>query len=177
MNDLLWRILAWVVTRQPIRWWLITRALQVPYTHIYKDQAGQQDLYMGRWWLFNPDQEPPPGAPTLRRYAWLPISVRVHHIVRPDGDRHLHDHPWNARTIILDGWYLEQREDGYCRVRLPGDTASLGFGEFHRINAVCPERGATTLFITGRYRGAWGFRVDGEKVPAQLYRTSTGQAR
>ena len=29
--------------------------------------------------------------------------------------------------------------------------------------------GALTLFITGRYRGPWGFWVDGAKVPWREY--------
>jgi hypothetical protein len=31
------------------------------------------------------------------------------------------------------------------------------------------DGGATTLFITGKYRGTWGFLVDGVKVPWREY--------
>ena len=50
-----------------------------------------------------------------------------------------------------------------------GDTAALKFGEYHRIRKVDPKQGAVTLFITGRYRGTWGFLVNGEKVPYKTY--------
>lgn len=159
-SSLLWRALAWILSRPAIAAWLIARAHRTPYWHIPEDGS-----YMERYWLFNPyaiDEKCP-----LRRFKWCPISVRLHVIKRPDRDRHLHDHPWNARTIILRGGYTEQREDGDWHVRLPGDTATLRFGEFHRIAALYPD--ATTLFITGRKRGTWGFKVDGAKVPHREY--------
>lgn len=110
---------------------------------------------MHRWWLFNPYFY----TPGLRRFSWFPISVRVHHILRADQDRHLHDHPWNARTIVLVGSYVEERDDGTRHIRSAGSTAPLRFGSFHRIAAVDPMLGAVTLFITGRKRGVWGFKI------------------
>ena len=74
----------------------------------------------------------------------------------------------SSRTIILDGFYVERREDGCEVVRAPGDTATLRFGEFHRIDHVSPG-GVLTLFITWRYQGTWGFLVDGRKVPHRDY--------
>lgn len=159
MSEVLWRVLAWLATRPAVSDWLIARAMRTPHSEIRGDDGS---LYMGRWWLFNP--YPRTDGAHLRRYPWLPISVRIHHIVRPDSDRALHDHPWNARTIILRGWYVERREgQGYFK-RNEGDTASLRFGEFHRITSLSAG-GAYTLFITGRYRGTWGFKVHGVKVP------------
>lgn len=151
--ELIWRLIAWVVSRRPVAKWIVRRAQRTPYADIYGKDGS---LYMERWWLFNP-YFPTPG---LRQFAWCPISVRVHHIARPDADRHLHDHPWNARTIILHGWYVEEREPAATMIRRSqGDTARLRFGEFHSIRAVDPYRGAYTLFITGRKRGVWGFKV------------------
>lgn len=159
---LLWRLVASVVSRPRVVAWLIARAKRTPYEHIVNPDDGS--LYMGRWWLFNAyDRET---HKTL--LSWCPISVRIHHIMRPDSDRHLHDHPWNARTIILDGSYVEERDVGRTYLRLPGDTATLRFGEFHRIARVS-EGGVWTLFITGKYRGTWGFKVDGVKVPYKTY--------
>ena len=46
----------------------------------------------------------------LRRWAMkLPFgySVKLHHIVRPDGDRCEHDHPWSFITFVLYGGYKE----------------------------------------------------------------------
>jgi hypothetical protein len=159
----LWRPVAWLVTRPGIKRRILQRAARTPYTDIYADDK----LYMRRWWLFNPY----PGESTgdgLPRFRWLP-SVRVHHIVRPDRDRNLHDHPWSARTIILDGWYVEKRDDRRAYLRSPGDTASIRHNEFHTITAVDKAHGAVTLFITWGYRHTWGF-----KVPYREYLEGTG---
>ena len=159
MRELLWRLVAWIVTTPAISNRLIARALRTPYTDIEVDG----DVYMRRWWLFNPYPSSDEGR--LQRHLWLPLSVRVHHILRPDSDRSLHDHPWDARTIILGGWYVEVREDGNYSVRLRGDTAALRYGEYHRITRVSGHQGAYTLFITFKYRGTWGFLVNDRKVP------------
>jgi len=162
VSNLFWRLVARIVSRPAVAAWLIERAQRTPYTHIMSLDG--QDCYMGRWWLFNP--YPSSGAPKRRGWGWLP-SVRIHYIMREDRDRHFHDHPWDARTIILHGWYVEYRGvDSVLRVR--GDTATLKFGEYHRI-ATVPEEGVWTLFITWKYRGTWGFVVDGKKVPWRQY--------
>jgi len=137
---------------------------------------------MGRWWLFNPYSRNT-HKPAL---WWCPWSFRIHHIMRPDEDRDLHDHPWDARTIILGGWYTEQRlldhEDPVLSGlnvpagaqateyidRLTGDTARLMHGEYHRIDKVAPG-GVYTLFITSKWRGDWGFLVNGVKVHWRKY--------
>ncbi len=179
--NLLWRLLAKLLARPAIAAWLITRAQNTPYLHI--QSADGQEVYMGRWWLFNPyDRETHIG-----RIRWCPWSIRVHHIMRPDADRDLHDHPWNARTVILHGWYTEERLEQHkladflkddadirwvpgdetrmlvSRHRKDGDTARLNHGEYHRINEVSPG-GVLTLFITSRRKCDWGFLVCGVKV-------------
>ncbi len=134
---------------------------------------------MDRFWLFN--AYPDTGGSGADRPRWqFPISIRIHHIVMPDMDRHLHDHPWHARTIILRGGYVEQRIMrpykaiwDFSRLmvdieRNTGDTTSLRYGEFHRITEIAPG-GAWTMFITGKYRGTWGFDVDGIKVQWRKY--------
>lgn len=135
---------------------LLARAQRTPYRHL--------PGYMDRNWLFNPYDEPT--HTTL--HPWLPYSGRFHLIHRPDSDRHKHDHPWDARTLVMRGWYDEEREDGKIYRRRAGDTATLKFGEYHRIVAVSPG-GVLTLFITGPYQGTWGFLVDGKKVPWREY--------
>jgi hypothetical protein len=182
MLNIFWRIIAKVLVRPGIADWLIARAQRTPYLHIMS--ADGSEMYMGRWWLFNP-YDPVSGA---RRYWLCPWSIRIHHIMREDNDRDLHDHPWNARTIILRGGYTEQRllqhDDPVLLGRRlpaglqateyidrhPGETASLRYGEYHRIDSVAVG-GAITLFITSPYKGTWGFLVNGVKVP---WRTYTG---
>lgn len=161
-----WKLVARVASIPRVADWLIRRAQRTPYIHIYDPQTGE--MYMGRWWLFNPY----PSAEDQRRKRWqFPISVRIHHIMRPDTARDHHDHPWNARTIILRGGYREVRlEDGHniSHCRLAGDTAKINFGEYHTIKYI-PPGGAWTIFITGKYRGTWGFLVNGVKVQWRKY--------
>jgi hypothetical protein len=161
MKEFLWRIVAWIVSRPVIANYLISRALLTPYTHL----TG----YMARYWPFNPYVLGRDARQSLLM-ARLP-SVRVHFIMRADRGRDLHDHPWDARTIILRRGYDETRlvEGRQAFIsRLPGDTAPLRYGEYHRITWVPPE-GAWTLFITWKYQGTWGFLVDGKKVPHRAY--------
>lgn len=190
ISNFLWHGIAAVVTRPAISQWIIDRAHRTPYSHI-RSRDGSE-IYMWRGWLFNPYPNVHGGL--VGRAAWwrsLLPSVRVHHIRRADSDDHLHDHPWNARTIILRGWYEEERPTDifnpgeFCRehrdangrrlypmrevdVRRAGFTGRLLFGQFHRISAIA-DTGAWTLFITWRYRGTWGFDVEGKKVPYRQY--------
>jgi hypothetical protein len=161
--NILWSFIARAIVAHPglVRW-LLLQAFKTPYTHIWS--ADGNTMYMGRWWLFNSYPYGSDGAG--RRWSWLP-SVRIHHIMRADQDRDHHDHPWNARTIILEGQYTEERGKQLI-TRIPGDTATLNFGEYHRIAQVS-DGGVWTLFITGRKRGTWGFLVDGKKVPWREY--------
>ena len=168
MIELLWKALAWLLSREPIADYLIRRSWRTPYTDI-ASAVDPADVYMRRWWLFNPYDGHDTGGTYTARVKWCPISIRIHHILRPDQDRHLHDHPWNARTIVLMGGYFEERPGRALHHRGKGATASLRFGEFHRITSVDPTHGAVTLFITGKYRGTWGFQVDGRKVPYREY--------
>lgn len=161
MTKLFWSLVARIVTKPAVMRWLLHRALRTPYTHIMSQDG--QDAYMLRYWLFNPY----PASGQAKRWAMLP-SMRLHFIRRADQDRHLHDHPWNARTIILRGWYLEERVDGSTHKRAEGYTGRLRFGEYHRIHEIHPD-GVITLFITWRNRGEWGFLVDGQKVPWKRY--------
>jgi hypothetical protein len=52
MIYLFWRIIAKVLARPAIAEWLIARAKLTPYQHIMS--ADGTEMYMGRWWLFNP---------------------------------------------------------------------------------------------------------------------------
>lgn len=159
MNDesnLAWRAVAAVVSHPRIATWLIARAQRTPYYHL----TG----YMGRWWLFN-------GTPPLcdgkgRRFEWLP-SIRIHHILRADGDRHPHNHPWRARTFVLRGWYIERRDAGVF-IRSRGATAALGHDEFHHIESVGPG-GVWTMFVSWKWRHVWGFRTPDGVVPWRKY--------
>lgn len=184
MNEQEWQELAKIVALPQVADYLIERAKKTPYFDL--------EGYMNRNWLFNPYPNrldlPDAERGKMKQYSDFP-SIRVHHILRADLARHPHDHPWNARTIILKGWYVEDRveqhidgspllvnnEPYYKRYRrVAGDTATLNFGEYHNIKEVSPG-GVHTLFITEEYQGTWGFLVDGVKVPWREY-TNEGAA-
>lgn len=184
IRNLLWRCIARLVTIPAVTDRLIDRAERTRYTNITSKDGSS--VYMERGWVFNPYGKDASGDPTPARWPRLP-SVRVHHICRPDSDRHMHDHPWNARTVVLRGWYEEERrlsavpvgvsyfptftDEGLVRAgfrRERGYTGRLLFGEFHRIRRV-PDEGVWTLFFTWDKQGTWGFLVDGAKVPWRKY--------
>lgn len=161
VTQTLWSAIAWLITCRPVTNWLIARSFATPYQHILS--ADKRETYMERYWLLNPyDNET-----GVRKHPWFPWSVRIHRIMVADRDRHLHDHPWNARTIILRGWYREYRLTG-GGLRVRGDTHALRYREYHRITNVSPG-GVWTLFITGPKRGSWGFLVDGVHIPWREY--------
>jgi hypothetical protein len=181
---MIWNRLARLLAKPAIANWLIRRAMKHPYLHL---PSNQDPSYMARYWLFNPYDR----VTNKPRWFFCPWSVRIHHIKREDYDRALHDHPWNARTIILKGWYTEKRlldkddpavkvtlalmklkgvvhEATEVKIRRPGDTAKLGFGEYHTITDVDAD-GAWTMFISGPWQGVWGFLVNGVKIPWREY--------
>ena len=153
---------------------LIERAAKTPYSHL--------EGYMNRYWLV-PFSDSAAGVgcgpvnPLRRPLAWLfqkfGIAIRVHHILRPDNDRHFHDHPWNFCSVVLRGFYIERRprsqsqspvvDDTEWRelLRTPGDVMFRKSTDRHRIVFA---REAWTLFITTRYRHSWGFYTSNGKV-------------
>lgn len=184
-----WKLIARFAARPAVANWLIRRAMKTPYSHL---PSNDEPTYMARYWLFNPY---PISSEHRKRWSF-PWSIRIHHIKRKDGDRDLHDHPFNARTIILKGWYSEKRlitgaerearlaaipenaifaraaidkaEMSEHFLRQEGDTSKIGFQQYHQITDVS-EGGVWTLFISGPWRGVWGFLVDGAKVPHKTY--------
>jgi hypothetical protein len=172
VRELPWRLFAWIIARPAVLAWLIKRGRRTPYYPIMSRDGSE--LYMERLWLFNPYGKDAAGDTTPPRFEWLP-SVRLHHIMVEDDDEHMHDHPWNARTIVMGPWYTEERPARFgglvgrsIFVRGAGYTGRLLFGEYHRISCV-PEGGVWTVFFTWRYRGTWGFDVNGTKIPYKTY--------
>ena len=141
--------------------WLIERAQRTPYVHI-TDEHGS--TYMERFWLIP--------------YNRLGIAARVHHILRSDEDRHMHDHPWWSVSVILRGGYWEETPhpagmywDVHCdgfnqkRWRGPGSIVFRRATDWHRLelpasgpawlsqsDVTMPPRSCWTLFITGPKR-------------------------
>lgn len=154
-EPLVWKLAAWLASRRPVTNWLIRRSEANPYRHL--------PGYMERGWVFNP--YPGGSGPDAykARIPYLP-SLRIHHIVAPDWGRDKHNHPWRARTIILRGWYCEDRlnRNPRCLWWGKGDTYELTRYDFHRLYAV-RSGGTYTLFITFPWehpepeQQVWGF--------------------
>lgn len=167
ITDFLWRIVAFVVTLPLVREYLIGRAQLNPYNDIWSRDGST--IYMRRGWIANAYGKDAKGEQLPPRWPGLP-SVRVHCILRADDDPHPHTHPWPARTILLKGWYLEERPEEYRgeRLRREGDTMDMPADLCHRITNVS-EGGVWTLFWTFGSSAGWGFKVDGEVVPWRTY--------
>ncbi|MGC4059385.1 MAG: hypothetical protein QM749_00400 [Aquabacterium sp.] len=162
----MWQFIAFFIASRPrLVGWLIRCAKRSPYVTITHDGSV---VYMKRWWLMprcllHTDKEG-----NLMPRSWVPFSLRIHHIVLPDSDRDLHDHPFDYRTIILDGFYVEEDIFGAFRFRNTGDTVKARAQTFHRIDKVS-DGGVWTLFIMGPRINGWGFLVGGHKVPYRRY--------
>lgn len=190
-----WPRLARFLARPRVADWLIRRAMRHTYSHLVSTPDGGskvvgdgyqllqgESFYMRRWWLFNPYSRED-NIPVLRfTFGWgrwkkvlvFPISIRVHHIMREDRECHMHSHPWNARSVILKGHYLEERECSQSPsgkqlyLRRPGATVPLRCEDYHRICEVGPT-GTWTLFISGPWRQVWCFKVEDIHIPWRDY--------
>lgn len=102
-------------------------------------------------------------APYMRRWWVIPrnrfFNIYLHHFLRSDDDRALHDHPWWNLSWLLDGEYTEWTiaPGGVHKsvVRRAGQFKLRGAKTAHRIelhNGPC-----WTLFITGPSIREWGF--------------------
>ena len=110
-------------------------------------------------------------SPYLRRWYIIPrnkwFNVYLHHFLRSDDDRALHDHPWWNVSIILRGAYREHLPDGSAPLRRAGRLYGPRPPEsLHRIALLrsapgAPERPVWTLFLTGPRVREWGFDCPG----------------
>lgn len=106
--------------------------------------GGDVNPYMRRWWV-------------IPRNRWF--NIYLHHFMRSDDDRALHDHPWVWCSIMLEGEYTEwQILNGgihVSRVRRAGSVALRGPRSAHRVEL--HQGHCWTLFITGPVVRTWGF--------------------
>lgn len=87
------------------------------------------------------------------------FNIYLHHLMRSDDDRALHDHPWWNCSIILRGEYIEHTIAAggvhYRRIRRSGDIVFRRASGAHRLEL---NSGACiTLFMTGPKIRDWGF--------------------
>lgn len=114
-------------------------------------------------------------GPLLVRYILFRCAAfgfYLHHLVRSDHDRALHDHPWPFVSIVLRGGYTEihdQTLDGASTTlwHRPGSVLVRPAEWRHRFALTKP---AWTLVIVGRRSRRWGFFVP-QASPAHSPRT------
>src|SRR3954462_14608228 len=106
-------------------------------------------------------QDPDTGADTLYLRRWLFVrtpwfQVMLHKINRPDADRHLHDHPWSFRSLILKGGYVEHictksahLDVQWTRTCKPRMFVGHNQFTFHRIDRLLNGPAWTLVFTTG----------------------------
>lgn len=101
------------------------------------------------------------------------FSIRLHHWMSSDDQRHYHDHPWNFITIVLAGGYTDiapsNQEDPDSRPiherMTPGTICHRA--SFHKHTVKVDDGGCWTLLLTGRPIRTWGFwvkRKDGSGI-------------
>ena len=83
------------------------------------------------------------GEPYLERYFVCETAdgtqLWLHRFLRNDSERHLHAHPWKARSRMLCGWYHEEREYGVTFRNMTDDEIYITPDRLHRISAVEPN--------------------------------------
>ncbi|GMV81224.1 MAG: hypothetical protein AMXMBFR7_24080 [Planctomycetota bacterium] len=121
-------------------------------------------------WPFTERITTPDGEPYLYRYTllYLPgFRLYLHRIFRADGDRHLHDHPWNFTSLVLKGGYREETPQGIFE-RRAGALIRHKAEDYHRILELYTQS-AWTLVLCGRKRRPWGFLVGNRWIPWNEY--------
>lgn len=144
--------------------WLLDRQRRKPFNgRLIRgcDAQGDGDeVYMERYFLFKSRL----------------LSVYLHHFLRSDTDRALHDHPWDFLTIILSGGYWEHTPHPsnpwpVTRRRWHGPGSILFRRATHRHYVELPKVGswasfapilrpeipAITLCVVGVKWREWGF--------------------
>ena len=101
------------------------------------------------------------------------FNIYLHGIYKADADKHLHDHPWDYRSLVLKGCFWEETIDhnGFWILNplAPGSFVKRKAEQFHKIRELCTPT-VYTLFITGKPRRDWGYSVDGEWMQHDEYR-------
>ena len=127
--------------------------------------------YLGRYRLILDRQN---NKPYLERYyiflknrSKFPFNIFIHKFLNSDPD-HLHDHPWNYRTIILYGGYWEYTENSKMW-KGPLSYIYSPATRFHRIELDKNTPYCWTLFIPGIRIREWGFKIKDKWVPHEKY--------
>lgn len=110
----------------------------------HRDIMNGGDLYLRRFYL----------GPQVFGH-----QLMLHHIVRADKERDLHDHPWPFWTFCLRGGYLEETVKDEPRTAHVSWQLKYRGAEFkHRIDRIFGQ--CWTLVLSGREIRQWGFYTE-----------------
>lgn len=108
-----------------------------------------------------------------KRSRFFKGAVYLHHILRSDEDRHLHDHPWPFTSLILWGGYREVH---------PIVTGRSGYTDWGWLSVIrhaasdshrlILDRPAWTLVFRGEKERSWGFHTENGWTPWAKYTSS-----
>lgn len=135
--------------------------------------------WLRKWLHFEPHQIIGSDEdPYLRRWYVIPrnrvLNIYLHHFLRSDDDRALHDHPWPFISMVLKGGYWEHRQERLITTRSYRQSGTVAFrrsNTAHRVELERDdygvfgfpkpfpkkERPAWTLILTGPRMRRWGF--------------------
>lgn len=102
--------------------------------------GGSENPYLLRWWV-------------IPHNRWF--NIYLHHFMRSDDDRALHDHPWWNMSFLIKGRYREHLSGERFRDRRRFQIVLRRATSTHRIELT--HGPVWTLFITGPRIREWGF--------------------
>src|SRR5882724_2366940 len=111
------------------------------------------------WTIFSHQKLGLSECPYLERWVvnFRLFSIRLHHWMASDDQRHFHDHPWWYVSFVLSGSYIDRSLDG----DVPRATHSIAAYKATHRHSVIIDRPCWTLLFTGRECRVWGFWVNG----------------
>lgn len=84
------------------------------------------------------------------------FSIKLHHILRSDEDRELHDHPWNFVSFLLTEGYVELTPGKLPRRWLPWQIVTHKATDAHRL--ILKHPAWTLVFCSSKVR-EWRFHT------------------
>jgi len=124
-----------------------------------------------------------PECPYAYRYVlnFGLFAIRLHHWIRSDDKRYMHDHPYWFWTLVLKGHYVDvshnaefDKPDTLFASETNIEHMKAGILRFrpakhkHYVEVVIPN--TWTLLLTGPAKRDWGFWVDGKlKRPMKYF--------
>lgn len=89
---------------------------------------------------------------------WRGWRLYLHRFLASDGERRLHDNPFDGAALVLSGGYIEELLPSLGDVprhRMRRWWNWVPGSKFHRVACVLPN--TWTLFVHGPHRKLWGF--------------------